>query len=107
MNDIRLRSNLTTNTLISFTEKSFFYTILGFSRSNSHPFHRFLKNLPGKYRSDIPINITRVDKIHLKCTFNKGSINIGIEETISFNFSLQSPPDIKYTKNLELNFLEL
>ena len=36
--DIRLRSNLTTNRKTTFTKKSFFYTILGFTQSHSGPF---------------------------------------------------------------------
>ena len=35
IDDIRLRSNLTTNKTIMFIENSFFYTILGFNQSYS------------------------------------------------------------------------
>ena len=37
IDDIRLRAKLTTNRTIRFTRKSFFYTILGFTQSNSGP----------------------------------------------------------------------
>ena len=37
IDDIRLKSNLKTNQTLIFTEKSFFYTILGFNRSHSYP----------------------------------------------------------------------
>ena len=35
IDDIRLKSNLTTKESLKFTKKSFSYTILGFTRSNS------------------------------------------------------------------------
>ena len=35
--DVRLKSNLRSNQTLIFTEKSFFYTILGFTRSRSYP----------------------------------------------------------------------
>ena len=37
IDDIRLKANLKTNQTLIFTEKSFFYTILGFTRSRSYP----------------------------------------------------------------------
>ena len=37
IDDIRLKSNLKTNQTLIFTEKSFFYTILGFTQSRSYP----------------------------------------------------------------------
>ena len=37
IDDFKLKSNLKTNQTIIFTEKSFFYTILGFTRSQSYP----------------------------------------------------------------------
>ena len=55
IDDIRLKSNLKTNQTLIFTEKSFFYTILGFTRSRSYPlddidgFHQLIAEL---YKSD-------------------------------------------------------
>ena len=46
IDDIRLRSNLETNQTSIFTEKSFFYTILGFTRSRSYP----LDDIDGFYQ---------------------------------------------------------
>ena len=43
---IKLKSNLKTNQTIIFTEKSFFYTILGFTRSRSYP----LDDIDGFYQ---------------------------------------------------------
>ena len=37
IDDVRLKSNLKINQTLIFTEKSFFYTILGFTRSRSYP----------------------------------------------------------------------
>ena len=49
-NDIRLRSNITTNKTIKFTGKSFFYTRLGFTQSLSGPLgviKTFVQVIPG------------------------------------------------------------
>ena len=46
IDDIRLKSNLKTNQTLIFTEKSFFYTILGFTRSRSYP----LDDIDGFYQ---------------------------------------------------------
>ena len=37
IDDVRLKSNLKTIQTLTFTEKSFFNTILGFTRSHSYP----------------------------------------------------------------------
>ena len=68
--DIRLKSKLKINQTLIFTEKSFFYTILGFTQSHSYPLDDidgFYQLIAGSYKSDKPINITGNDKIHLKC----------------------------------------
>ena len=70
IDDIRLKSNLKTNQTLIFTKKSFFYTILGFSQSRSYPLDDidgFYQLIAGSCISDKPINITGIDKIHLKC----------------------------------------
>ena len=70
IDDIRLKSNLKINQTLIFTEKSFFYTILGFTQSRSYPLDDidgFYQLIAGLYKSDRPINITGIDKIHLKC----------------------------------------
>ena len=75
--DIRLKSNLKTNQTLLFTKKSFFYTILGFTQSRSYPLEDiegFYQLIPGLYKSDKPINITGIDKIHLKTDCIQGSI---------------------------------
>ena len=98
IDDIKLKSNLKTNQTLIFTNKSFFYTILGFTKSHQGPLDDidgFYQILPGLYKSDRPINITGIDKIHLKCDCIQGSILNGVREPILFSFALSSPPGHK------------
>ena len=46
IDDVRLKSNLKTNQTLIFTEKFFFYTFLGFTRSRSYP----LDDIDGFYQ---------------------------------------------------------
>ena len=101
IDDIRLKSNLKINQTLIFTEKSFFYTILGFTQSRSYPLDDidgFYQLIAGSYKSDKPINITGIDKIHLKCDCIQGSIVNGIREPILYSFALSSPPGHKIYK---------
>ena len=101
IDDIRLKSNLKTNQTLIFTEKSFFYTILGFTTSRSYPLDDidgFYQLIAGSYKSDRPINITGIDKIHLKCDCIQGSIVNSVREPILFSFALSSPPGHKIYK---------
>ena len=101
IDDIRLKSNLKTNQILIFTEKSFFYTILGFTQSRSYPLEDIdghYQIIAGSYKSDKPINITGIDKIHLKCDCIQGSIVNGIREPILYSFALSSPPGHKINK---------
>ena len=101
IDDINLKSNLKTNQTLIFTEKSFFYTILGFTRSRSYPLDDmdgFYQLIAGSYKSDKPINITGIDKIHLKCDCVQGSIVNGKRESILFSFALSSSPGHKIYK---------
>ena len=101
IDDIKLKSNLKTNQTLIFTEKSFFYTILGFTRSRYYPLDDidgFYQLIAGSYKSDKPINITGIDKMHLKCDCIQGSIANGKREPILFSFALFSPPGHKINK---------
>ena len=101
IDDIRLKSNLKINQTLLFTENSFFYTILGFTQSRTYPLddiEEFYQLIPGLYKSDKPINITGIDKIHLKCDCILGSIINGIREPILYSFALSSPPGHKIYK---------
>ena len=62
--DIRLKANLKTNQTLIFIEKSFFYTISGFTRSRSYPLDDidgFYQLIAGSCKSDKTINITGID----------------------------------------------
>ena len=101
IDDIRLKSNLKNIQTLIFTEKSFFYTILGFTQSRSYPLEDidgFYQLVAGLYKSDKPINITGIDKVHLKCDCIQGSIVNGIREPILYSFALNSPPAHKIYK---------
>ena len=68
---------------------------LGFIRSHSYllddseGFHQLI---PGSYKSDKPIFITRIDKAHLKCDCIQGSVVNGAREPILYSFALGKPP---------------
>ena len=101
IDDIRLKSNLKINQTLIFTEKSFFYTILGFTQSRSYPLDDidgFYQLISGSYKSDRPVKITGIDKIHSKCDCIQGSIVNGVREPILYSFALSSPPGHKIYK---------
>ena len=101
IDDVRLKSNLITNKTLIFTEKSFFYTVLGFTRSRFYPLvdiDGFCQLIAGSYKSDRPINITGIDKIHLKCDCFDGSIVNDVREPILYSFALSSLPGFKIYK---------
>ena len=101
IDDIELKSNLKINQTLIFTERSFVYTILGFTQSRSYPLEdidRHYQIIAGTYKSDRPINITGIDKIHLKCDCIQGSIVNGKREPILYSFALSSPPGHKIYK---------
>ena len=101
IDDVRLKTNLKINQTSIFIEKSFFYTILGFTRSRSHPLEDidgFYQLIAGSYKSDRPISITGIDKIQLKCVCIQGSIVYGIREPILYSFALSSLPGHKIYK---------
>ena len=109
IDDIRLKSNLKINQTFLFTEKSFFYTILGFNQSHSYPLEdieNYYQLLAGLYKSDKTINITGIDKIHLKCDCIRGSIVNGIREPILYSFALSSPPSHKIYKELRIKLFK-
>ena len=98
IDDIRIKSNLKTNQTLIFTEKSLFYTILGFTQSHFYPLDDcdgFYQLIAGSYKSDRPINITGIDKIHLKCDCVEGGIVNGVREPILYSFALNSHPGHK------------
>ena len=62
-------SVLKINQTLFFTDKSFFYTILGFTQSHSYPLDDvdgFYQLIAGSYKSDKPINITGLNKFKMR-----------------------------------------
>ena len=109
IDSVRLKSDLKTNQTLIFTEKSFFYTILVFTQSRSSPLDDidgFYQLIAGSYKSDKPINITGVDKFHLKCDCINGSIVNGFREPFLYSFVLSSPPGHKIYKEPRVKFLK-
>ena len=101
IDDNRFKSNLKINQTLIFTKRSFLYTFLGFTQSRSYPLDDIDSHyqlIVGSYKSDRPINITGIDKIHLKCDCIQGSIVNGVREPILFSFALSSPPGHKIYK---------
>ena len=67
---IRLRRKINTNRALKFPEKWFFYTLLGFIQNHLgvlDDIEGFVQLIAGTCKSDKPINITGIDKVHLKC----------------------------------------
>ena len=109
IDDIRMKANLKINQNLLFTEKSFFYTILGLTQSRSYPLDDidgFYQLIAGSCKSDKPINITGIDKNHLKCDCIQGLIVNGIREPILYSFALSSPPGHKIYKEPRVKFFE-
>ena len=107
--DIRLKTNLKSKQTLIFTEKSFFYTILGLTRSHSYPLDDidgFYQLIAGSYKSNKPFNFTGIDKIHLKCDCKQGSIVNGVREPILYSFALSSPPGDKIFKQLRIKLFK-
>ena len=97
----KYKTDLKINQTLIFTNKSFFYTILGFTKSHQGPLNDiggFYQILPGSYKSDKPVNITGIDKVHLKCNVVDGSIVNGVREPILYSFALDQPPGHKIYK---------
>ena len=94
IDDIRLKSNLTTNETLRFTKILFFYTILGFTQSHSGvlgDIEGFVQLMPGSYKVDKPSNITGNNEVHLKCDGINGSFLNGVRSPILFSVSLKKP----------------
>ena len=97
----KYKTDLKINQTLIFTNKSFFSTILGFTQSHQGPLNDiegFYQILPRLYKSDKPINITGIDKVHLKCNVVDGSIVNGVREPILYSFALYRPPGHKIYK---------
>ena len=97
----KYKTDLKINQTLIFTNKRFFYTLLGFTQSHQGPLNdieRFHQTLPGSYKSDKPFNITGINKVHLKCNVVDGSIVNGVREPTLYSFALDQPPGHKIYK---------
>ena len=97
----KYKTDLKINQTLIFTNKPFFYTILGFTQSHQGPLSDidgFYQLTSGSYKSEKPINITGIDKVHLKADCIQGSILDGIRQPILFSFALDQPPGHKIYK---------
>ena len=68
---------------------------MGFTQSNSGlqgDINKTVQLIPRTFKSDKPIKITGVDKVHFKCDCFNGSIVNGLRETILYSFALDKPP---------------
>ena len=105
IDDIRLKTNLTFDKTIRFTEKLFFYMILGFIQPHLGEIGDipgFVQLIPGTYQSDKTIINTEIDKVRSKCVCIDGIIANGIREPILYSFALSSPPGHKIHKEPRL-----
>ena len=62
--------------------------------------------IAGSYKSNKPINITGIDKTHLKYDCIQGSIVNGVREPILYSFTLSSPPGHKIFKQLRIKLFK-
>ena len=105
----KYKSNLKTNQTLIFTKRSFFCTILGFTQSYSGPLNDldgFYQLIPGSYKREKPINITGIDKVHLKCDCIDGSIMNGTRKPILYSFALDQPPGHKIYKERKVKLFK-
>ena len=103
------KSNIKINQTLIFTNKSFFYTILGFTKSHFYPLDDidgFYQLIAGSYKSDKPINNTAIDKTHLKSDCIHGSIMNGTREPLLSFFALDQPRGHKIYKALRIILFE-
>ena len=82
--------------MLSFDEKSFFNTSLGFTPYWDYkPANAIHADSPGVYTSDKFLYLSTKNKTRLKCDAIDGSVRNGIRGPILFSFSLDKPPGHK------------
>ena len=82
---------------LRFDQNSFFHTLLGFTPYWAYkPTNAIHAVSPGVYSSDkIILYINTINKIHLKCDINDGSIQDRVRQPILFSFVLDKPSGFK------------
>ena len=92
---ILFRSGETFGTL-RFDERSFFHTLLKFTPYWDYkPTNAFHADSPVVYTSDKVLNLSTIDKIHLKCDVIDGSVINGLGWSILFSFVPDKPGGFK------------
>ena len=66
----------------------------------------FVQLIQGTYRSNKPVNITGVDKIHSKSNCIQGSIVNAIREPILYSFAIGKPPGHKIFEEPRIKIFE-
>ena len=101
IDDIRLKSNFTSNKTITITKTSFFNTVLGFIQSHSRPsvdVEGFVSLIPGSQKSEKPNIVIGIDKVCLNCNCIDGCILNGLRQIFLFSFASDKPPGHKIYK---------
>ena len=101
IDNVRLKSNLTASKTIKFTKKIIYpynsrYYSIPFSGLND--IEGLVHLIPGHYKSDEPVYITGIDKVHLKRDCTQGNIVKGIREANLYSSALSSPAGHKIYK---------
>ena len=96
IDDLRLRSNSTTNKTMNFRKNIFFlYTVLRFTQSHSARLsdsQGLIQKIPEIYRSGKKLNIPGFDKVHFKSDSINASVVYSIREPTLYSFVLNKPP---------------
>ena len=81
---------------LRFDERSFYQTLLGFTPYLDYkPTNSNNIDIPGVYISDKILNLSTINKLHLKCNCIDGSIQDGVRQPILFSFVLDKPSGYK------------
>ena len=91
LDDITRKTKLVVNSgiiAVRFDEKSFFSTILGFTPGWDYKHYN-------QYLSQKVVNLSRTNKIHLKCDAIDGSVVNGVRQPILYSFVLDKPSGYK------------
>ena len=66
----------------------------------------FFELIPGSFKSNRPINIAGINKVHPKCDRNNGSVVNGTREPFLYSFGLDQPPDHKIYKDRKIKLFK-
>ena len=81
---------------LRFDEKIFFKFLLAFTPYWDYkPTNAIHVDSPGVYISDKILNLSTIDKIHLRCDVIDGGVVNGLRQPIPFSFTLDTPAGSK------------